>query len=613
MKYFLILLSGLISQPSAAQVSAWVTEDLQKIFVGTPFEPYTVVIQSDAKLKPSDIKLQCSRQKLTLTVAPDKESDAKVYWAVHKMGFLFPHPRWTVAPKDTSGLKKICGKRLRWDPVFKQRGFHLHLMHPSEWVDGFLGDQPEVAFELVRWVKRNFQNTLQIQLLRTASVNKDTLSKAIKEAHRAGLYVGLDVSFSNQQQKSYYLIPLYSVFFNYKQKEFLLSGLDELDRTYGADFYAFELGSTEFTSTPYKQTLAWIEWASAHLKAKGRDIFVKVHSSLNQADEAYGNFNFLPRFSSKDVGVLPHTVFFYGLNDKNVPMYGRKDYADLKQFILEENSKRKIFYYPETSYYVGLDIDMPMLLTDYLVARADDSLWLRDKGISGQINFSTGHEMGYWLFDWNFALQSVAEYSGDPLAALKLLGEDVDLWKKIIAFQTEYFKDKQLIQLLTSANLMDELPFFRPIHKRILLRDLRGSGILLKEKIKELEAALSHRPNLEGIKNLELKILLQVTWNRIDHVLDMAKFLDSGKKDFLEDAKNLRTETLILLADWQKSFARYPLTLAFEKRENPTSYLEGYGYTALRLHFWEREEGIIAGNRWNPFYANIYDPIELLF
>ena len=147
--------------------------------------------------------------------------------------------------------------------------------------------------------------------------------------------------------------------------------------------------------------------ASKVLTDFGKKLYIKVHVSSNQNHKEYGNFNFLPSYANKDVGVLPHTVFFYGLEDDIAPMYGQKNFKNIKSFMAEEHKKKRdIIYYPETSYFIGMDIDIPLLLTDYLVARHEDLQSLQGLGVSKQVNFTTGMELGYWLFDWSLALMA---------------------------------------------------------------------------------------------------------------------------------------------------------------------------------------------------------------
>ena len=155
-----------------------------------------------------------------------------------------------------------------------------------------------------------------------------------------------------------------------------------------------------------------------------------------------------------------------------------------------------------------MDIDVPLLLTDYLIARSQDMDLLEKEGIEGQINFSTGQEIGYWLFDWTVALLSNSEYAGNPHIGLELLGEDIRIWKKITDFQTEYFKKNLALTMVASTNILDEVSFLENTHERHTLGQLRKDRKKLDEEISLLEKMKKQKPEIRGVKNNELKALL---------------------------------------------------------------------------------------------------------
>jgi hypothetical protein len=77
---------------------------------------------------------------------------------------------------------------------------------------------------------------------------------------------------------------------------------------------------------------------------------------------------------------------------------------------------RSVHFYPETSYWVNVDVDVPLALYVYgqrrvhdmrLIAREEDRRGVR---IDGVMNFDSGWEWGYWLND-----AMLAAASWDPL------------------------------------------------------------------------------------------------------------------------------------------------------------------------------------------------------
>jgi len=588
-----------------AHSSAYLEEDLREIVSMANWRGPSVNLVLEPEWESGAFAIQCRGGKIEIHAA----DDAGFTSSIRELGIFLPHPKW--AWHDGRNWRQACGKKGRYQAKVKLRGFHLHLQHPSEWVSHFLEGGREGAQSFLRWLTWNQQNLLQLQLLRSPEVDFSSLRLVLEQAQERRIHVALSASFVFTQQKSYTLIPFWAQLFPSVARARLQKKLETLTALLPFDSLVVELGTTEFTPSPWSSTLDWLEVAREFLATKNKTLLAKIHVSTNQIDEKRGNFNFLPQEADSRIGVLPHTVHFYGLGDRHVKMYGRENFQDMAEFLKREAKKRETWYYPETSYYVGLDIDVPLFLTDYLLARAEDWRLVEASDAAGHVTFSTGQELGYWLFDWTIAL--LAEKGmNDPLRGLKLLGEDEKTWKDILHFQNIHFKQRRLIAMLSSANLMDELPFFHPIMERNLLRNLRGNRIALNAEVKSLNAALSELPSLEKIRNLELKKMLQVTWLRISHAQALRVYLQTNEAKDLAQAKQARIKAELLLAELA-TMARWPTTLAYKQRKNPTSYPEGYAFTALSLHFWKREEEIVEKNRWNPFFKNIYDPIRLLF
>ncbi|PIS10180.1 MAG: hypothetical protein COT73_10710 [Bdellovibrio sp. CG10_big_fil_rev_8_21_14_0_10_47_8] len=561
----------------------------------------------------NEYQMHCTDKTVTFRLQGAQEEVPAMFYALfRRMGYLFPHPRKTVVP-GRGEVQKVCGKKYPWKPRLKDRGFHLHTQHPSEWISGFFEGQQRVALDYIWWLARNQQNRVEIELIRSdPKIWKKTWPELLQVAHSLEIQVGVSLSFSLQQQKSYRLIPFWRSLFNWKTREALQDRINQVLDIVDLDFVTVELGETEFHSSPYEKTLTRIEWLREALAIRGKKLMVKIHVSSGQYDSRYGNFNFLPQYSDSRVGVLPHTVHFYGLDDKYTPMYGRQNFQDIQQFMIDQNKIRETWYFPETAYYCGLDIDIPLFLTDYLVARAQDMEILEKHQIPGQLVFSTGQEMGYWLFDWTIALWTDSHDPIDPMLGLKLLGESPAVWSKWISWQTKYIKDLQVIQMITPANLMDELDwFFKPTHQRLLLKHWVDRPQKLQQEIQTLEQAVAERPPLEGLKDPELAAMMAVTSLRMDQALALRKSVADPTQ--LAESRRVRQEAAKILIDYESRFARWKDTLAYDHRPNWTSYPEGYARTAIDQHFWIREENQIRDQNFFPFRFTIYDPFAIVF
>jgi hypothetical protein len=558
-------------------------------------------------------------KKIIISVSStEEESDSTLYYLLRKGGYLFPHPRMTLVPKKEN-LISICGKSVEWKPRLKTRGFHLHNQHPNEWVAGYFMGHKEIAHDMNRWLARNLQNRIQVQMIQLNSEEESNLREALLNAHDWNLKIILSVSFSLIQQRSYRLIDLSSQVFRWKTTENLLANLKNLLEKFPADAVTFEVGSSEFTSTKPERTIGWMNAAGEYLKARGLTMYTKVHVSNNQHDDKWGNFNFLTQYANPEVGIEPHTVYMYGLNDGYAPFYHRTDYRDMKEFYLREAKKRPALYYPETSYFIMMDVDAPLFLTSYFLARTDDVDWMEKNHLDGIINFSTSQEFGYWLFDYQAALLVDPASRKNPYYALQLLNEEIPVWKKIIDWQEEYLKKKQIIQTMFFSNLMDELPFAKPVHEQVVLTKIDSSPEKARQQLAVLKEAIEKKPDVSKVKNPELRALLEVTLLRAEHAYNVRSAALNREDEaqfsaFLAKAKDLRMKALEKVHFVSANFFRYPEApgLLQEHWDNPTSYGFGCLFTANSLWLWEREEKIVEGHKKNPLFMSRVNPLRIL-
>lgn len=564
----------------------------------------------------NSIRVSCQKEKFTLHIkSTHSERMSVMMKGLREMGFLFPHPMVQITPARER-MKEACGKFYQWRPALKYRGSHLHTLHPSEWVEAFFQPKgnPDLARRTVRWLAYNQQNLIDMNLLRVPLKRiRRQIGPAYAFARTLGIHTGVSLGIALQQQKSYKLLSILQSIFGWGAEESIKEGLTALARSLPLSFVVLEAGTSEFTPTNYEKTLAWLNLSEKILREKNIALFTKVHVSSNQKSEKWGNYNFLPQHANTGVGVLPHTVMFYGLLDKSAPMYGNKDFSGIRDFLVSQKNTRPVWYYPETSYFIGMDIDIPLMLTDYLKARAEDIGFLHDQGIQGNLNFTTGQALGYWLFDWTSALVTDLDYAFDPLIGIKLLGEPALIWQEHLDFQHEWFKKKGLIAMLSSANLQDELNRTHRIHDRHTMKELYDSRRTLKAEIKLLEEGLLHWPSFEGVRNAELRALFEVTRLRHVHALGIRKYLLKERKEDIDSAKLARRRAKEIIAGLRPLPTNYPMLPLFKEHSNPTSYQFGYGYLAAENYFWKREERQVINKVFFPMKDNIISVWDILF
>ncbi len=352
------------------------------------------------------------------------------YALLEEVGYAFLHPLVPVVPKPlrvpTSAITR--SEAPRWDT----REIHLHTQHPlelTELLQGFgkNGPNDQAGFEamlpewdrFLEWCIANGQNGVEWFLLWAKSFEDfadsdlriQRLAELVKHGHDFGISVGVDAPIAFEQQHSYRLLRRRGELADELAE--IRTRLDWLARA-DWDFYGIESGTSEFTAPDAGRMLAWMNEVAKHLdeKHEGRHAFIKVHCSTGQIAEGYPdpvtgkpiNFNMLPHHADKRLGVLPHTVQHYGLEDP-APTYGNTNFGYIRDFLLQEIGSRPVVYYPETAYWVSFDVDVPLFLPIYADRRlADLRLIAKDeerlgKKMDGQLVFSSGWEWGYWLND----------------------------------------------------------------------------------------------------------------------------------------------------------------------------------------------------------------------
>lgn len=590
-------------------------KDLGLIEQVAKFPPGTLKV---SVLEAPDMKVRiiCEKKKYHLKVsAPVGEKASTLYKGLREIGFFFPHPVRQISPTLAS-LKSHCGREIKWKPALRYRGFHLHTLHPLEWVHGFFMNKPHISEALVRWLARNGQNLLDLNLLDVPlSEIKRQFAAPFALARSLEVHTGVSFGIALNQQNSFKILSIWDSYFGWNTDQKIEKGLEDVFSALPLSFIVLEPGTSEFTPTNYKKTLRWLNHSAYVTNRHGIALMTKVHVSTNQVDAEMGNFNFIPQYATDTVGIMPHTVMFYGLLDEKAAMYGNQSFAGIRNFIVQEKFKRPTWYYPETSYWVGMDVDVPLLLTDYLATRAEDFKWLYDGEIEGHLNFTSGHALGGWLWDWNLSLINDLDYKFDPMAGLKFLDESPEVWEKIIQYQRTWFKQKGLIALISSSNLQDELSSVHRIHERFTMNDLKGNLAQVKKEIELLRESLLAWPDISGVKNEELRKMLHITKLRQLHAVEIRKALfETAKKDiYFKNATAIRKEAKALIKELSLLATNYPELPLFKQHENPTAYKFGYVYPAAITYFWDREERQITEDDYWPFSGNMYNVWDIIF
>jgi len=570
-----------------------------------------------------------------------------------KLALRFIHPRQTLYPSYRS-WPLASAFTFAGAPRFPVRGFHIHTLHPVELTGPLMNPALDGGLDAVKeyidWLARNGQNTMQFFLLR--EIDREGwighAARIVEYAHQRGVRCGVEISLSMLQQQAFQSLALLRPYPSYcRQVDATLAWLFRVHW----DFITLE--PTMGEHLPFLGRL--LPDVQRHLE---REVALRYGSRLMFATHV------IPSDRGEKVrrpleptsGILIHTVMCYSVSEPRAPVYGNVNQCFMLDAAREEIHRRETWYWPESSYWVGFDSSVPLLLLPYLDSRWNDLDLMARLGAAGHLTFTSGWEWGYWLMDWSIAHWSWRfsdngrPRGGGPLAPLDSLLPDQrlhGLWGEALRLQNHYLKERDLMRYLAALTPFSELPhpFDRPFQPEPGFRyswllndapdgevqavltgpvaDMEAYGramtalaARIDSRLAQLEAAQGRRLSDPLRVARELNRGLQVTALRARHrALTLralvAKRRGVGKspgraEGFLASAAAARMEALVLVAR-QESGYRYPLDRIARRTASPTAYPFGYLYPASRLFFWEREEEQVRRERFDAFFMNLWD------
>ncbi|MCX7764469.1 MAG: hypothetical protein N2253_06235 [Bacteroidia bacterium] len=565
----------------------------------------------------------------TALYAPDSLSAVAGVYALleEKHGITFVHPKHTI---QTPFLRQW--KQLEISPRFHYRGFHLHTQHPIELTEALHDPDFPQAEQLVReyidWLTRNRQNYFEFCLLRTVDLERwiPYFRRLVSYAKARGIEVGIDLSLRMQQQYAFQLMPRWQKkgpSLRYYLKAIASTGISRLN---------VELTAAEFVG---KSWGSWKDSLTAYGEALGLRLMTRQHVV---PPEKYAVGKFHAEELPPSLTLCVHSVMCYGLRDTLVPVYRCKDFSHLYRTILAERGKRSVWYYPETAYWVTFDNSVPVWLLSYLRSRLEDILTVEGL-VEGHLTFSSGWDVGYWLFDWSVARWSWRyKYDGvevSPFAAeglVRLFGGDTASWQRLIFFQDSVLVGRNGLSYITPTTPIDEiswnrLPGFQPRLPtppwRLYYSPKRHRS-LIEPVLEGFRHALSswlswpELPQGEGERGLlfsELRAAWELTRLRVAFRYHWLAALVSPPASKSERVHIDSLYRLLSEAErWVSQLpVRYPHTVQkricrpARCRHPHPAYRFGYLYPAVSLHFWQREIGQVEEGKWSVWYKNLWN------
>ncbi len=567
-----------------------------------------------------------------------------------QLGIRFIHPRQTSIPHYTRWPLKPAFS-FSAQPRFAYQGFHLHTLHPIELTEQLHDPAYPNGFEdltaYLDWLARNGQNSFQFFLLR--GIDRTTwlphARRIVAYAHQRGIACGVEISLAMLQQQAFQALTLLRPIPGYStQVEQTLAWLFQVPW----DFITLEAMMGEHL--PLVSLL--LPTAQRHLEQLVAHTY---HRPLLYATHVIRQNKAVRRPLCPESGILIHTVMCYSASEAKAPVYGNCNQRFMLKAAQAEQQHRLTWYWPESSYWVGFDSPVPLLLLPYLSSRLDDINVMAQLGLAGHLTFSSGWEWGYWLIDWSIArwswryrqngrLRSDTALSGlNDLLPDPALGR---LWQQALQLQNQYLKDHELLRFMAAALPFAELPEpfrlpFQPTpdftYGWLLKRadQAQASAIAqgpvtrleqygvamgqltaqLRQRIRLLQQQHRLTGDRAGLAD-ELVTALQVTSLRAQHRSLTLRALIAKRRSscgglaacqhYLSRAQLVRAQAQVLVTRQEQRY-RYPINLLARRRSSLTAYPFGYLYPASRLFFWEREEQQVQQGRFDPFFMNLWD------
>jgi hypothetical protein len=382
--------------------------------------------------------------------------------------------------------------------------------------------------------------------------------------------------------------------------------------TEGLEFDAYVLAFGEFFGEDADRFIAAVNATRAAIRAArpAAVVHASIHVGADQRVTYRGEdlpYYFLVKHADPSIVSNVHTVMFYNLFEDAGGAYGHADFAEHRDYLLEQQRLgKRPTYYPESAYWIAFDNSVPLFLPVYVRSRWLDLDGLPD--LDGHLVFSSGWEWGYWLTDYvalraSYALppsyrDAIADAYGDDLAPA------VDLVTELADLQARRSIDERLAPYLAGRDALIDVGDQLGIHSqpdRITFDDIASGAAFdllpaLGTYADEL-TALSARakaldlPSSRWARELEDGFAVTAARARFIHAA-YAAMTGAPSTTALDAA----------LADGRAAVDRRHRDLHYPgnrddlvgRPTNATIYGYGYLHQADALCYWERERAQLA-------------------
>jgi len=390
-----------------------------------------------------------------------------VQWALYdllqRLGIRYFHPESTFYPEALEWPDTPL--RVREGPSMGRRTMHAHRRHPIE-LSGPLGESElDMAGYQRRWIDWSVK-------MRQTAVDGWDRALVGDYAYRRGFPRVVGLNLANSQQGAQ---PLLDADDPRPEAEQLARAVDRLMAA-APDLptprrLEVQFNPSEFTEIDHERTLVRLFALTEHFERSYPEATIEAinHGTYAEPQPPYGRRFFdLPALAPSALGVQIHTLMFYDLERSAAGVYGNVNYNGLYEFLKEEQSRRRIVHYPESSWWLTFDLPVPLYLAPVTIdARAHDIALLRPyltddpkakSGVVGHHLFTSGQEWGYWMVDY-----CVAQMTWDADSSAEQCIEEIvdsfaesevltDVLASVRERQVDDLRDPRLLRLLVGSD-----------------------------------------------------------------------------------------------------------------------------------------------------------------
>lgn len=578
------------------------------------------------------------KRRIELYAATTRAKMYAAYHLAHLLGVRYFHPEEEHVP--TTLVFPPAPFEYVEVPTYKYRGFHLHRTHPVELLDDF--DATDLAAfrrakHFIKWLFKNKQNYCG-----GIGGSNQELNDYARDG---GCVRGGGISLTNIQQGGKPLLnPTDPLEVNLEK---IKGRLEQIfaDTTSVPELFGVSASDTEvFNSDATKdQIYDWFAFTTKWVHDNFPQVYIlnNVHITKEEVIPELGvDVNLVHTLLPAYVNLKIHTVMFYGLKGP-APAYGHTTFEDRYQLFDSELSKgRRMWYYPESAWWLTFDNAVPLFLPIYIKMRHEDMQLLDpwvSRGIDGHQTFSTGHEWGYWMTDYCIARMSWAhkvdwkQCLSEIAAPMGPIGATVaQVIVELADYQKETLIERDLMRWVVGEDELAELGSGTDKAAHVVRLPFTNLASYDQSKIdafrtKDLadmaEMEAKHKSLLERLTAVvdsveqpgrtiyyELVDGTEIDYLRVRQIrllyeglLDAREALLSGNAEKLTSAKarlaeaKLTTEEATTVIRRREKFYRYPLLLSIEgSRDEPVANRTSYPFRihsdTHTLFFWHRRD-----------------------